>query len=77
MNVNLKAEIIKSGKRCFEIANALNWHPSKVSRVINGTYAPSKDEKKCLARITGVEIENIFKEESKAVAQCQNKKRSG
>ena len=77
MNVNLKAEIIKSGKRCFEIANALNWHPSKILRIINGTYAPSEDEKEWLARIIGIEVEDIFKEQSKAVAQCQNKKRSG
>ena len=68
MNLRLKKEIIGSGHKCFEIANALAWHPSKVSRVINETYTPSDTEKDQLAQIIGVPVKDIFQSQEKVEA---------
>lgn len=60
MNLNLKKEIIGSGKKSFEIAKSLKWHPSKISRIINETYIPTDEEKDQLAQAIGVPVEAIF-----------------
>jgi len=68
MNLRLKKEILGSGHKCFEIANALAWHPSKVSRVINETYTPSDTEKDQLAQAIGVTVEAIFQNQETVAA---------
>ena len=68
MNLKLKKEIVGSGKKCFEIAKCLNWHPSKISRIVNETYIPSDAEKYQLAKIIGVPLEGIFKDQPTVAA---------
>ena len=66
MNLNLKKEIIMSGRKSFEIAKRLNWHPTKISRIINETYTPTDAEKNQLAGALGVGVGELFQEQPTA-----------
>jgi len=60
MNLDLKKEIIGSGKKCIDVAKILDWHPSKISLIINKTYSPTDEEKDQLAKAVGVDVDKIF-----------------
>lgn len=56
----LEIRIIKSGKRKYEITQALRWHPSKLSIILNGTYKPSTIEKEELCEVLGCQVSEAF-----------------
>ena len=66
-NLLLKKEIAGSGRMSREIAEGQDWHPSKISRIINGTYIPTDEEKNQLAKTIGVPVEAIFSQPTVAV----------
>jgi len=66
-NLLLKGKIAGSGRKSREIAEGESWHPSKVSKIINGDYIPTKKEKEQLARALGVTVEDIFQDQESAV----------
>lgn len=59
-NLKLKIAILESGKRGYQIANELGWHPTKVSQIVIGAYSPSFDEKKQLADALGYSVSEVF-----------------
>jgi hypothetical protein len=56
----LEIQIIKSGKKKYEITQTLRWHPSKLSTILNGTYKPSSMEKEDLCKVLGCQIAEAF-----------------
>lgn len=67
-NMELKISILKSGKKAYEIAQELNWHPSKLSTILNGVYKPSSMEKEDLAEVLGCNVEDAFPSGRKEIA---------
>lgn len=59
-NTPLKIAIIQSGYKGYELAQTLNWHPTKVSQIVIGAYSPSFEEKKQLADTLGHSIGELF-----------------
>jgi len=59
-NVDLEVRILKSGKRKYQIAQALHWHPSKLSSILNRVYTPSTMEMEDLADELGCQVADIF-----------------
>lgn len=59
-NKRLKIAIIESGRKGYEIANSLGWHPTKVSQIVIGAYRPSSIEKRQLAKELGKTVEGLF-----------------
>lgn len=60
MNLALKARIVASGKKSYEVAGIMNWQPSKLSTVISGLVEPSWAEKKKLAEILECQVGDVF-----------------
>jgi len=60
MYVQLKISILRSGRKSYQIARALDWHPSKLSHIIAGIYVPDSIEKEELANELGVTVDEIF-----------------
>ena len=56
----LEIQIIKSGKKKYEITQALRWHPSKLSTILNGIYKPSTMEKEDICDILECQIAEAF-----------------
>ncbi len=59
-NLELKILILRSGKKAYEIARQLRWHPSKLSTIVNGIYAPSSMEKEDLSQVLGCQVDEAF-----------------
>ena len=59
-NKRLKISIIESGKKGYEIARQLEWHPTKVSQIVIGAYTPSSVEKRQLAEVLGLSVHELF-----------------
>jgi|TARA_B100000315_G_C14089118_1_gene368393 transcriptional regulator with XRE-family HTH domain len=59
-NLRLKIAILESGRRGYQIANELGWHPTKVSQIVIGAYSPSLEEKKQLADALGHSVSEVF-----------------
>ena len=59
-NVSLKIAVFKSGKKSYEIARELRWHPSKLSTIISGIYSPSSTEQEDLAAVLDCQVDEIF-----------------
>ena len=59
-NKRLKIAIIESGKKGYEIARQLEWHPNKVSQIVIGAYTPSSVEKRQLAEVLGLSVHELF-----------------
>jgi len=59
-NLEFEIKILRSGKKKYEIARLMNWHPSKLSTVVNGIYEPSEDEKKQLADVMHCQAHELF-----------------
>jgi len=60
MCVELKILILKSGKKNYEINQALNWHASKLSSILNGSYKPSSMEQEDLCKVLGCQVAEAF-----------------
>lgn len=67
-NTSLKIAIIESGRRGYEIAHQLNWHPTKVSQIVIGAHRPSYNEKRQLANVLGQRVDEIFPSKSGVAA---------
>jgi len=59
-NLELKINIMKSGKYGYQIAQEVGWHPTKLSQIISGVYTPDQKEKERLAIAIGVPVADIF-----------------
>jgi transcriptional regulator with XRE-family HTH domain len=59
-NIRLKIAIIESGQKGYEIANSLNWHPTKVSQIVIGASRPSAEEKLLLANVLEKSVAELF-----------------
>jgi hypothetical protein len=62
-NTPLKIAIIQSGLRSYEIERTLNFWPGKLSKIISGIIAPSKDEEIALASVLDKKVCEIFQSE--------------
>lgn len=60
MELRLKVKIVESGRKFYEVANSLGWHPSKLSHIIHGSMKPSVEEKTMIAMELGVDVEEVF-----------------
>lgn len=67
-NLELKINILKSGKYGYQIAQEIGWHPTKLSQVVSGVYSPDQEEKERLANAIGVSVSVIFPEPNPTVA---------
>ena len=67
-NTRLKIAIIESGRKGYEIAHELNWHPTKVSQIVIGAHRPNSDEKRQLAVILDKAVSELFPEPQPTVA---------
>ena len=63
-NTRLKIAIIESGRKGYEIANSLDWHPTKVSQIVIGAQRPSAGDKRQLARSLNKTVAELFQPES-------------
>jgi transcriptional regulator with XRE-family HTH domain len=59
-NIELKVAILRSGKKAYEIAQKLGWHPTRLSQILSGVYIPTSDERDRLAEVVGVPVEDVF-----------------
>ena len=60
MCVELEILILKSGKKKYEIARELDWHPSKLSAILSEVYEPSTIEKEDVAVVLGCRVDEAF-----------------
>jgi|TARA_Y100000294_G_C8272858_1_gene223541 plasmid maintenance system antidote protein VapI len=67
-NVELEILILKSGKQKQDFAQALHWHPSKVSAIISRNYKPTSLEKEDFARELGCRVDEAFPSGRKEMA---------
>ena len=59
-NTQLKIAIIESGKKGYELANSMGWHPTKVSQIVIGAQRPSADDKRQLAQALNKTVAQLF-----------------
>lgn len=57
---DLEIQIIKSGKKKYEITRGLDWHASKLSSILNGSYKPSSMEREDLCKVLGCGVDEAF-----------------
>lgn len=67
-NTRLKIAIIESGRKGYEIAHGLGWHPTKVSQIVIGAHRPNPDEQRQLATILDRAVGELFTEPQPTVA---------
>jgi len=67
-NTRLKIAIIESGRKGYEIAHQLDWHPTKVSQIVIGAHRPNSDEQLQLAHILNKTVVELFPSPSDPVA---------
>ena len=60
MEMKLKVKIIESGRKSYEVAHSLGWHPSKLSHIINGAMKPSPGDRAKIASELGVDVAEVF-----------------
>ena len=58
----LKRAIFDSGKRQIEIARRAEIHESRLSKLANGYFTPTADEKVRLAKALRVSVSQLFPE---------------
>lgn len=68
MNLEIKIAVIRSGKKSYEIARAIGWHPSKISQIVSGIYSPSEAEKRQLALELRRTVDELFSAQPQEVA---------
>ncbi len=59
-NKRLILAIIESGRKGYEIARHLEWHPTKVSQIVIGAYTPNSVEKRQLSEVLGRSVQELF-----------------
>jgi hypothetical protein len=59
-NKRLKIAIIESGRKGYEVANSLGWHPTKVSQIIIGAQPASANDKRQMAEELGKTVPELF-----------------
>lgn len=64
MNTNLKIAIIQSGKKGYEVAQALKWHPSKLSGMISGVYRPQAGDLERISKVLKKPVNDLFPAEA-------------
>ena len=67
-NTRLKIAIIESGRKGYELAHDLGWHPTKISQIVIGAHHPNSDEQRQLANILGKTVAELFPNPSDPVA---------
>ncbi|MCH7499167.1 MAG: hypothetical protein IH886_04045 [Nitrospinae bacterium] len=67
-NTRLKIAIIESGRKGYEIAHQLNWHPTKVSQIVIGAHRANSEEQRQLSIILNKSVAEIFPETNPTVA---------
>jgi len=67
MRLQVKVAVVKSGRRGYEVARALHWHPAKLSQIINEIYTPTSLEMELLSEELGVPVEELFPKPSRRV----------
>ena len=67
MRLQVKVAIVKSGRRGYEIASALHWHPAKLSQIINEIYTPTSLEMELLSEELGVPVGELFPKRGRRV----------
>jgi len=60
MNLNLKIAIIRSGQKAYQLARSLDWHPTKLSHIVNGAQIPTEKDMRELAEILSADVEELF-----------------
>jgi nucleotide-binding universal stress UspA family protein len=60
MELRLKVKIVESGRKFYEVAQSLGWHPSKLSHIIHGAMKPSPEEKAMIAKELNVDVAVVF-----------------
>jgi len=68
MNLNLKIAILKTGKKNYQIAQAMDWPPSKLSYIVNGIQEPKQEEQEKLSALLRVDVAYLFPSPSDPVA---------
>jgi hypothetical protein len=59
-NTPLKIAIIQSGLKSYEVERVLKFWPGKLSKIITGIIAPTKDEETTLAGVLDKKVCEIF-----------------
>lgn len=60
MNLNLKIAILKTGKKNYQIAQAMDWPPSKLSYIVNGVQKPTPEDRERLSAVLQVDVACLF-----------------
>jgi len=60
MNLNLKIAILKTGKKNYQIAHAMDWPPSKLSYIVNGIQKATLEEQERLSAVLQVGTAYLF-----------------
>jgi len=67
-NLNLELEILKSGKKKYELARALDWPPSKLSCIIHGIQKPTSEDQERLSAVLQADVAYLFPSPTDPVA---------
>ena len=67
-NIEIKVAILRSGRKGYQIAQNLDWHPTRISQIISGVYTPSHKEKRELAEALNTTVPKLFSEQYPPVA---------
>jgi len=59
-NVEIKVAILRSGKKGYQVASEIGWHPTRISQIISEVYKPSFNEKKQLAEALNTTVKKLF-----------------
>jgi len=68
MNLNLKIAILKTGKKHYQIAQAMDWPPSKLSYIVNGIQKPTQNDQEKLSALLQADITHLFPSPAAPVA---------
>ena len=60
MNLELKTQILKSGKPQVALAREIGIAEPHLSRIVQGWVEPTEDIKRKIAKVLGCQIEELF-----------------
>jgi len=60
MNLNLKIAILKTGKKNYQIAQAMDWPPSKLSYIGHCVQKPTPEDRERLSAVLQVDVACLF-----------------
>ncbi len=67
-NQNLQIAILKTGKKNYQIAQSMDWPPSKLSYIVNGIQKPTQDDQEKLSGLLQVDVAYLFPSPTDPVA---------